>query len=160
MPIVKDVPGVGAVEFADEAAALKFEQQAGFGGGAGGPFEQTLGQRAERAFDVGREALVESAGPALRFASPTAGILEALGLMDPGDVEKIGSGIQRMERLLKENGNPPMEISVTNFFSIKFLPRIEEEFLKSMSQRQVQLFEIVKTRKRITKFYHLENFEV
>ena len=64
MPIIKDVPGVGRVEFADEAAALKFEQSA-FGGGAGGPFEQTLGQRAERAFDVGREAITEFAGPAI-----------------------------------------------------------------------------------------------
>ncbi len=78
MPIVKDVPGVGRVEFTDEAAALKFEQSANFSGGAGGPFEQTLGQKAERGFDVGREAIVSMFGSNLPSAS------EQIGLEEPG----------------------------------------------------------------------------
>ena len=32
-------------------------------------------------------------------------------------VEMVGSGIPRMKRALEENGNPPMEISASNFFN-------------------------------------------
>jgi len=54
-------------------------------------------------------------------------------------VERIGSGIQRMERALAENGNPPMEISASNFFVLKFYPSFPQSGSEVLTPRQSQL---------------------
>jgi ATP-dependent DNA helicase RecG len=59
-------------------------------------------------------------------------------------VERIGSGLQRMERALTENGNPPMEISATNFFVVRFLPRVEKMNSQSLTKRQYTLYQYVR----------------
>jgi ATP-dependent DNA helicase RecG len=65
-------------------------------------------------------------------------------------VEQIGSGIQRMERALKENGNPPMEISVTSFFAVKFYPRTDFEGATTLTPRQGKLYRLIADRGTIT----------
>jgi hypothetical protein len=41
--------------------------------------------------------------------------------------EKLGSGMIRIQTALRQNGNPPYSISATNFFSIRFLPRVQKD---------------------------------
>lgn len=66
-------------------------------------------------------------------------------------VERIGSGIRRMESALEANGNPPMEIAATNFFVVKFLPRVEARQGVPLSSRQNRIYQIVKERGEISK---------
>lgn len=66
-------------------------------------------------------------------------------------VEQIGSGIQRMKRALKDNGNPPMEISATNFFVVKFHPRVEMAESKQLTSRQNTLYRFIKRKGSVTK---------
>ena len=68
-----------------------------------------------------------------------------------GFVERIGSGIQRMERELAENGNPPMEISATNFFLVRFLPRVQTANAVPLSARQNRLYQFAVQRGQIAK---------
>ena len=49
-------------------------------------------------------------------------------------VERVGSGIPRIRQALQENGNPPMEISVSNFFVVTFRPRLDTESPRSARQ--------------------------
>jgi ATP-dependent DNA helicase RecG len=74
-------------------------------------------------------------------------------------VERIGSGIQRMERELSENGNPPMEISVTNFFVLRFLPRVETN-TAPLTARQNRLYQFAVQRPQITKAEAAEHLAV
>ena len=64
-------------------------------------------------------------------------------------VERVGSGIPRIRQALQENGNPPMEISVSNFFVVTFRPRLDTE--SPLSARQSRLFQFVAGRTRTTK---------
>jgi len=66
-------------------------------------------------------------------------------------VERIGSGIQRMQHALAENGNPPMEISATNFFVVKFYPRLPTKDSVPLTSRQARLYQFVSARGSITK---------
>ena len=60
-----------------------------------------------------------------------------------GYIEKVGSGFSRMERLLEENGNPPLEVVATNFFLIRFFPRISEAAALNLSGRQKKLYNFI-----------------
>ena len=64
-------------------------------------------------------------------------------------VERVGSGIPRIRQALQENGNPPMEISASNFFVVTFRPRLDTE--SPLSARQSRLFHFVAGRTRTTK---------
>ena len=75
-------------------------------------------------------------------------------------VERIGSGIQRMERALAENGNPPMEISATNFFVVRFLPRVHTRNAALLSARQNRLYQFAAQRDQITKAEAAEHLAV
>lgn len=66
-------------------------------------------------------------------------------------IEKIGSGFDRMKAALTENNNPPFEVSVTNFFDIRFYKRIAEINLSLLSSRQIVLWDLMKERKTISK---------
>jgi ATP-dependent DNA helicase RecG len=66
-------------------------------------------------------------------------------------VEQIGSGIQRMKRALKDNGNPPMQISATNFFVVKFHPRVETAGGRQLTSRQNKLYIFIKSKGSVTK---------
>lgn len=61
-------------------------------------------------------------------------------------VERIGSGIRRMERALAENGNPPMEISASNFFVVRFYPLIAPAGTIDLTGRQSQLCRLLADR--------------
>ncbi len=66
-------------------------------------------------------------------------------------VEQIGSGIQRMKRALEENSNPPMEISATNFFVVKFYPRVELTGITPLTSRQNKLYRFIKSKGSVTR---------
>ena len=68
-----------------------------------------------------------------------------------GFVERVGSGIQRMERALKDNGNPPMEITATNFFLLKFYPRVDTIDSLPLTSRQNRLYQFVVERRAIAR---------
>lgn len=57
--------------------------------------------------------------------------------------EKLGSGLLRIKEVLAENNNPPYQISATNFFSMRFLPRIAKPQLRLLTPRQVQIVSIL-----------------
>ena len=65
-------------------------------------------------------------------------------------IENVGSGFNRMETSLKENGNPPLDVSATDFFSIRFYKRMEQEQLE-LSKRQQHLYRILDQRQEISK---------
>lgn len=66
-------------------------------------------------------------------------------------VERIGSGIQRMEKALELNNNPPMEITATNFFVVKFFPRIASDRTLSLTTRQNKLYQFIKGKGSVSK---------
>lgn len=65
--------------------------------------------------------------------------------------EKIGSGFDRMKGALSENNNPPLEISATNFFDVRFYKRVTEALIANLSPRQTVLFQHFKERNVLTK---------
>jgi ATP-dependent DNA helicase RecG len=67
-----------------------------------------------------------------------------------GFVEKIGSGIQRMQQALSENNNPPLSISSTNYFVVRFYPRVITEKEVMLSTRQAMLLQALRNRDAIT----------
>ena len=68
-----------------------------------------------------------------------------------GFVERVGSGFSRMEMALKENNNPPLEVSVTNFFNIRFYKRLEKINPTSLSLRQIHIYRLLCDNNQITK---------
>ena len=66
-------------------------------------------------------------------------------------VERIGSGIRRMERALAENGNPPMEISASNFFVVRCYPLIAPAGTIDLTSRQSQLCRLLADRGALSK---------
>ncbi|MCH9770267.1 MAG: putative DNA binding domain-containing protein [Gammaproteobacteria bacterium] len=66
-------------------------------------------------------------------------------------IERVGSGFDRMKQSLKENNNPDMDVVATNFFNIRFYPRIKKTALLGLSNRQRQIYLIIKEQKKIAK---------
>ena len=66
-------------------------------------------------------------------------------------VERIGSGIQRMEKALELNNNPKMEISASNFFVVRLYPRIDTQTDINLTSRQYQLYQFFKEKNMVTK---------
>jgi ATP-dependent DNA helicase RecG len=72
-------------------------------------------------------------------------------LFRAGFVEKLGSGIRRMQKALADNNNPPMELSATNFFVLRFFPRINGQNLDQLTTRQSRVLGFIRERKSVTK---------
>ena len=68
-----------------------------------------------------------------------------------GYVEGVGSGFDRMKSALEKNGNPPFEISVSNFFTIRFSPRVVSAYKNDLTPRQTKLAGFVMERGSVTK---------
>jgi ATP-dependent DNA helicase RecG len=63
--------------------------------------------------------------------------------------EKLGSGLLRIKESLKENGNPNYQISNTNFFVIRFLPRVSQSSkVSNLSSRQLEILNLLNNFKR------------
>jgi len=69
-------------------------------------------------------------------------------LFRAGFVEQIGSGFARMRQALVDNGNPPCEVSATNFFVIRFYPRLASDRETNLTSRQNQLYRYINARGR------------
>ena len=72
-------------------------------------------------------------------------------LQRSGFVERIGSGFSRMKMALAENNNPPLEVSVTNFFNIRFYKRLEKVNPSLLSPRQVKIYQLLCDNERMGK---------
>ncbi len=68
-----------------------------------------------------------------------------------GFIERVGSGFSRMENALKENNNPPLEVSATNFFNIRFYKRLRDISTTTMTSRQINIYHLIRESKRINK---------
>lgn len=68
-----------------------------------------------------------------------------------GFVERVGSGFSRMKMALAENNNPPLEVSVTNFFNIRFYKRIENIDLALLSSRQIKIYRLLCDNERMSR---------
>lgn len=66
-------------------------------------------------------------------------------------IERVGSGFDRMREELKNNGNPPLEVSATNFFSIRFLKRLQDTRLQQLTPRQLAIYTSFAERGKLTK---------
>ncbi len=60
-----------------------------------------------------------------------------------GYIERVGSGFDRMKQSLTDNNNPPLEVSATNFFNIRFYKRIESISEKSLTIRQIKIYNLL-----------------
>jgi ATP-dependent DNA helicase RecG len=68
-----------------------------------------------------------------------------------GFVERVGSGFSRMEKSLAENNNPPLEVSATNFFNIRFYKRLEGINERDLTSRQKDIYRLLCNRDKATK---------
>ncbi len=68
-----------------------------------------------------------------------------------GYIERVGSGFSRMEKALSENNNPPLEVSATNFFNIRFYRRLSEIKQSELTPRQLEIFRILIEKGSISK---------
>lgn len=59
--------------------------------------------------------------------------------------EKLGSGMIRIQTALRQNGNPPYSISATNFFSIRFLPRVQKDAGLTLSDHQLSILSALRS---------------
>lgn len=66
-------------------------------------------------------------------------------------IERVGSGFDRMQHSLAKNNNPPLEISATNFFNIRFYQRIPNINLSDLTQRQTTIYQLIQERQTIRK---------
>ncbi|MBX9585707.1 MAG: putative DNA binding domain-containing protein [Gammaproteobacteria bacterium] len=66
-------------------------------------------------------------------------------------IEKAGTGFDRMHEALKNNNNPPLDVSVTNFFNIRFYKRVESENELNLTARQQLLYAMLKEKIVIKK---------
>lgn len=57
--------------------------------------------------------------------------------------EKLGSGMIRIKEALLQNGNPPFEISASNFFTLRLLPRVPSAAGKDLSDRQLKILSAI-----------------
>ncbi len=67
-----------------------------------------------------------------------------------GYIERVGSGFARMKHALVENNNPELAVSITNFFNIRFYPRLKEIPGIALSQRQLKLYQLIQEQQIIT----------
>lgn len=65
-------------------------------------------------------------------------------------IERVGSGFDRMRQALAGNNNPPLEVSATNFFNIRFYRRIPNADLSHLTSRQTSIYQLVQEKKTIT----------
>lgn len=63
----------------------------------------------------------------------------------------MGSGFDRMQRALRENNNPTLEISATNFFSIRFYKRLNSVMEHGLTSRQMTLYRAFQAEKVLSK---------
>ncbi len=56
-----------------------------------------------------------------------------------------------MEKALALNNNPKMEISASNFFIVRFYPRIDSQAEINLTSRQNQLYQFFKEKGMVTK---------
>lgn len=68
-----------------------------------------------------------------------------------GYIERIGSGIQRMKRALAENNNPDLEVVATNFFVIRFFPRLPGSLETKLSSRARMIVRMIGERGQVSK---------
>lgn len=68
-----------------------------------------------------------------------------------GYIERVGSGFERMREELLKNNNPPLEVSVTNFFNIRFFKRISNMNLEQLTPRQLAIYYSFVDQKKLTK---------
>ncbi len=68
-----------------------------------------------------------------------------------GYVEAIGSGMSRVQAVLKQNGNPPYEVDSSDFFRITLYPRDVKYSSVKLTSRQVRLLALMKNEKEVTK---------
>lgn len=66
-------------------------------------------------------------------------------------IERVGSGFDRMRVALSENKNPALEVSVSNFFNIRFFKRALNFNLQVLSSRQLAIYHIFVERKALSK---------
>ena len=66
-------------------------------------------------------------------------------------IERMGSGIERMRKSLEENNNPLMEIAASNYFSIRFYPRVEQVTISNLTERQTRLYQFISEKKIANK---------
>lgn len=64
-------------------------------------------------------------------------------------IEKAGTGFDRMNQALRTNNNPPLNVSATNFFNIRFYKRVSSEIELDLTARQQLLYSLIKERKVI-----------
>ncbi len=77
-------------------------------------------------------------------------------------IERVGSGIDRIQATLLENNNPTMEIAATNFFNIRFYTRLDTQEELQLNPRQLHIYYAIKergrvTRKQIADFFSISN---
>ncbi len=66
-------------------------------------------------------------------------------------IERVGSGFDRMQQELLHNNNPALEVSATNFFSIRFFKRIPNVNLQTLTTRQLAIYHAFLERPQLTK---------
>ena len=66
-------------------------------------------------------------------------------------IERIGSGIARIRNALAINNNPPFEVASTNFFVIRFFPRIKSTERLQLTPRQARLHQFLVERGVVSK---------
>ena len=66
-------------------------------------------------------------------------------------IERVGSGFDRMRAALLHNQNPALEVSATNFFSIRFFKRAQDFNLQNLTTRQLAIYYSFVERKQLTK---------
>ncbi len=57
--------------------------------------------------------------------------------------EKLGWGMILIQTALRQNGNPPYSISATNFFSIRFLRRIQKDSGITLSNHHLSILSAI-----------------
>ena len=68
-----------------------------------------------------------------------------------GYVERVGSGFQRIRKSLQDNQNPPFEIFSSNYFMIRFFPRVQQELNTSLTNRQYRVYRLIKDKRQVSK---------
>ncbi len=69
-------------------------------------------------------------------------------LFKAGFGEKLGSGLLRIKESLKENNNPNYQISATNFFCLRLLPRVSIAKKIRLTPRQLDLLNFLDSNNR------------
>lgn len=68
-----------------------------------------------------------------------------------GYIEQVGSGIPRIRQELEQNGNPPFELTATNFFIIRLLPALPHAMGTGLSERQRKILAQIEAERPVTK---------